>query len=95
MSLCCQWGGEYLTLSKAYRVAALQTWRHMHYYDEKYMCQGPYHKDWGVGTVSWHPSISGHQLRAGDKSTTHTSTQPYLTPWCTHMVGKITTHISG
>ena len=46
----------------------LQAWQHHHYNDE-YKCQGPYHKDWGVGTASWHPSVSGHQLRAGQYST--------------------------
>jgi len=50
-------------ISKAYRAAGLQYWYHAHYH-KQYKCQGPYHKDWGVGTVSWHPSISGHQLRA-------------------------------
>eukprot|EP01041_Mallomonas_annulata_P000845 gene845-1646_t len=50
-------------INKAYRTAGLQYWYHAHYH-RQYKCQGPYHKDWGVGTVSWHPSISGHQLRA-------------------------------
>eukprot|EP00607_Mallomonas_marina_P011135 CAMPEP_0182423426 /NCGR_PEP_ID=MMETSP1167-20130531/9394_1 /TAXON_ID=2988 /ORGANISM="Mallomonas Sp, Strain CCMP3275" /LENGTH=545 /DNA_ID=CAMNT_0024602391 /DNA_START=70 /DNA_END=1707 /DNA_ORIENTATION=+ len=54
-------------LSKAYKAAGLQYWYHAHYH-RQYKCQGPYHKDWGVGTVSWHPSISGHQLRADHHS---------------------------
>jgi len=52
-------------LCKLYKGAAIQTFKHHHYDDKKvYRCQGPYHKDWGVGTVSWHPSVIGHQLRA-------------------------------
>ena len=60
-----QFGGYYLELEKAYPTVGLQAWKHYYYFEDKYMCQGPYHKDWGAGTNDVHPSISGHRLRAG------------------------------
>lgn len=50
---------------KLYKGGAIQSFKH-YLYDEKqvYRCQGPYHQDWGVGVRGWHPSVSGHRLRA-------------------------------
>lgn len=49
-------------IQKMYKGAAIQTSRHV--YHERYRCQGPYHKKWGLGAASWHPSVSGHEMRA-------------------------------
>ena len=47
-------------------IAGIQFWDHTRY--ESYKCRGPYIPSWGVGCVKWHPSVSGHKLRAGKKS---------------------------
>eukprot|EP01041_Mallomonas_annulata_P008340 gene8340-17178_t len=54
-------------ITNAYRSAGLQHWFHTHYSSE-YKCQGPYVKSWGGGVLKWHPSLSGHQLRADHHS---------------------------
>lgn len=30
-----------------------------------YKCLGPYIPDWGCCSAPWHPSLKGHELRAG------------------------------
>ncbi len=32
---------------------------------EDYKCLGPYIPSWQEGAAPWHPSVSGHKLRAG------------------------------
>jgi len=49
-------------LLKNYPSAGLQNFDHATY--EQYKCQGPYIPTWGDGCASWHPSVSGHKLRA-------------------------------
>ena len=49
-------------MMQVYKMTGVQTFIHEHY--EKYKCHGPYDKDWGCCSASWHPSIKGHQLRA-------------------------------
>lgn len=47
---------------KTYPSAGIQSFDHHHY--EVYKCLGPYIPKWGDGVASWHPSRSGHALRA-------------------------------
>jgi hypothetical protein len=56
------WGKELHALIQNYPMAGIEAFDHTHY--EVYKCQGPYIPTWGVGAASWHPSISGHRLRA-------------------------------
>jgi hypothetical protein len=51
---------------KAYKMAGIQMWRHTAY--EAYKCHGPYVKNWGCCSASWHPSLLGHELRAAHHS---------------------------
>ena len=51
-----------IDLFKNYKTAGIQTWHHYHY--DKYKCKGPYKKDWGCCSASWHPSLKGHDLRS-------------------------------
>lgn len=44
----------------------IQMWKHDHY--QSYKCHGPYVKDWGCCSASWHPSLLGHELRAAHYS---------------------------
>lgn len=45
-----------------YTHVPIQLFRHHHY--EGYKCQGPYIRNWGCCSASWHPSLKGHELRA-------------------------------
>jgi hypothetical protein len=53
---------NFVRLAQMYPSAGLQHFDHSFY--SPYMCLGPYIPTWGVGCASWHPSISGHRLRA-------------------------------
>ena len=44
----------------------IQLWNHGDY--SEYKCLGPYTSKWGCCSASWHPSILGHELRAGHYS---------------------------
>ena len=58
---------------KTYPFAAVQIWDHSRYL--AYKCLGPYIPSWGIGCRSWHPSVSGHKLRA------HHHAYVWLTAW--------------
>ena len=55
-----------LTMFQQYKMAGIQMWHHEHY--QEYKCKGPYVKDWGCCSASWHPSKLGHELRAAHYS---------------------------
>lgn len=55
-----------LEIFKSYKLAGIQMWQHSHY--ESYKCRGPYSKNWGCCSASWHPSLLGHELRAAHHS---------------------------
>lgn len=46
---------------RTYPSAGIQSFEHSHY--EGYKCNGPYARNWGDGSASWHPSVLGHKLR--------------------------------
>ena len=60
-----QWSALLSMFSK-YKMAGIQMWHHEHY--QEYKCKGPYVKDWGCCSASWHPSKLGHELRAAHYS---------------------------
>lgn len=58
-----------------YPSTGMQFFTHSGY--EKYKCKGPYIDEWGCCSASWHPSRTGHALRAAHHAYT------WLTIWKT------------
>ena len=57
------WGPLVLDMMGRYNQAGIQTFLHQGY--DKFRCKGPYVPEWKGKNVMWHPSILGHELRAG------------------------------
>ena len=61
-----------------YPSTGMQFFTHSGY--EKYKCKGPYIDEWGCCSASWHPSHTGHALRAAHHAYT------WLTIWKTALI---------
>jgi hypothetical protein len=57
------WGALVLDLMGRYAQAGIQTFLHHGYH--RFRCNGPYVPAWKGKNVMWHPSLLGHELRAG------------------------------
>lgn len=57
------WGRLILDLMGRYPTAGVQTFLHSGY--DHFRCKGPYVPAWKGKNVMWHPSLLGHELRAG------------------------------
>ena len=57
------WGRLIWDFMGRYSTAGVQTFLHSGY--DRFRCQGPYIPAWKGKNVMWHPSLLGHELRAG------------------------------
>lgn len=57
------WGRLIWDFMGRYKTAGIQTYLHKGY--QTVQCKGPYVPQWKGRNVMWHPSVLGHELRAG------------------------------